>query len=89
MVEETYNTQRVDPVGLAVLLVATILILSPRRLYVYMGLVMIIAFLPGGQRIVIASLDFFFIRIDRSITLGGRDENPVLLHVGQRDLVPV
>lgn len=63
MPEETYNTQRVDSVGLAVLLIATIFILSPRRLFVYVGLVMIIAFLPGGQRIVIASLDFFFIRI--------------------------
>ena len=59
----TYNTQRVDPVGLAVLLIAIVLILSPRRIYVYTGLVMLIAFLPGGQRIVIASLDFFFIRI--------------------------
>lgn len=63
MVENQYNVQRVDPIGLLVLLLTMLLILSRKRAYVYMGIAIVIAFLPGSQRIVIGSLDFPFIRI--------------------------
>lgn len=57
------NTQRVDPVGLLVLGIAAALILHPKRIYAFAGLMLVIAFLPSTQRIVVATLDFPFIRI--------------------------
>jgi hypothetical protein len=51
------------PVGIALLVVCAITILSQKRERVIYPLVLFMVLIPGAQRIVIASIDFSFIRI--------------------------
>lgn len=57
------NTTELHPVGLAALGVLAILaMLLPRRLTV-VPLVLLLCFIPAGQRLVIATIDFTFLRV--------------------------
>jgi hypothetical protein len=57
------NTSQVHPIGLAALIaLATLALLAPRR-WSTMPLILLLCFIPAGQRVVIATVDFTFLRL--------------------------
>jgi hypothetical protein len=62
------NTTMVHPVGAAALgLMAVLTMLVPRR-WTSLPLVLMLCFIPAGQRVVVASIDFTFIRVLMVVT---------------------